>query len=92
MEAIIGEECYNDNIQNYSAWGVWEGEGRSFRYPVTVLRNGETEKRRSRFDDLQAEELITGHYRFGANELSIHRALVKIIDMLEADYGLKVPR
>ena len=92
MEAIIGEECYNDNIQNYSAWGVWEGEGRSFRYPVTVLRNGETEKRRSRFDDLQAEELVTGHYRFGANELSIHRALVKIIDMLEADYGLKVPR
>lgn len=92
MESIIGDECYNDNIQNYSSWGVWEGEGRSFRYPVTVLRNCETEKRRTRFDDLQPEELITGHYRFGANELSIYRALVKIIDMLEADYGLKVPR
>lgn len=92
MEAIIGDECYNDNIQNYSSWGVWEGEGRSFRYPVTVLRNGETEKRRTRFDDLQPEELVTGHYRFGANELSIYRALVKMIDMLEADYGLKVPR
>lgn len=92
MESIIGDECYNDNIQNYSSWGVWEGEGRSFRYPVTVLRNGETEKRRARFDDLQPEELVTGHYRFGANELSIYRALVKIIDMLEADYGLKVPR
>ena len=92
MESIIGDECYNDNIQNYSSWGVWEGEGRSFRYPVTVLRNGETEKRRSRFDDLQPEELVTGHYRFGANELSIYRALAKIIDMLEADYGLKVPR
>lgn len=24
MEAIIGSECYNANIQNYSAWGVWE--------------------------------------------------------------------
>jgi hypothetical protein len=92
MEAIIGDECYNDNIQNYGSWGVWEGEGRSFRYPVTVLRNGETEKRRSRFDDLQAEELVTGHYKFGANELSIYRALVKVIDMLEADYGLQVPR
>ena len=92
MESIIGDECYNDNIQNYSSWGVWEGEGRSFRYPVTVLRNGATEKRRARFDDLQAEELVTGHYRFGANELSIYRALVKIIDMLEADYGLKVSR
>ncbi len=92
MEAIIGDECYNDNIQNYSSWGVWEGEGRSFRYPVTVLRNGETEKRRSRFDDLQPEELVTGHYRFGANELSIYRALIKIVDMLEADYGLQLPR
>ena len=90
MEAIIGEECYNDNIQNYSAWGVWEGEGRSFRYPVTFMRNGETEKRRSRFDDLQPEELVSGHYRSGANELSIYRALVKIIDMLERDFGLKV--
>lgn len=47
---------------------------------------------RHRFDDLQPEELVTGHYRFGANELSIYRALAKIIDMLEADYGLKVPR
>jgi len=92
MEAIIGDECYNDNIQNYGSWGVWEGEGRSFRYPVTVLRNGESEKRRSRFDDLQAEELVTGHYKFGANELSIYRALVKVIDMLEAEYGLKLHR
>ena len=92
MEAIIGDECYNDNIQNYGSWGVWEGEGRSFRYPVTFLRNGESEKRRSRFDDLLAEELVTGHYKFGANELSIYRALVKVIDMLEAEYGLKLPR
>lgn len=92
MESIIGDECYNDNIQNYSSWGVWEGEGRSFRYPVTVLRNGETEKRKGRFDDLQPEELVTGYYRFGANQLSIYRALVKIIDMLEADYDLKVSR
>lgn len=92
MEAIIGDECYNDNIQNYGSWGVWEGEGRSFRYPVTVLRDGQSEKRRSRFDDLLAEELVTGHYKFGANELSIYRALVKVIDMLEAEYGLKLPR
>lgn len=92
MEAIIGDECYNDNIQNYGSWGVWEGEGRSFRYPVTVLRDGQSEKRRSRFDDLHAEELLTGHYKFGANELSIYRALVKVIDMLEAEYGLKLPR
>lgn len=92
MEAIIGAECYNANIQNYSAWGVWEGEGRSFRYPVTYIRNGQEEKRKARVDDLEPEALITGHYKFGANELSIHRALVRIVDMLEADYGLKIPR
>ncbi|MGX1260001.1 hypothetical protein [Sinorhizobium fredii] len=92
MENIIGEECYNDNIQNYSSWGVWEGEGRSFRYPVTVLRGGKAEKRKFRFDDLLAEELVTGHYKFGANELSIYRALIKIVDMLETEYGLNVPR
>ncbi len=43
MEAIIGSECYNANIQNYSAWGAWEGEGRSFRYPVTYIRDGKEE-------------------------------------------------
>ncbi|MBC7166311.1 MAG: hypothetical protein H5U23_03000 [Phenylobacterium sp.] len=91
MEAIIGSECYNANIQNYSAWGVWEGEGRSFRYPVTYIRNGQEEKRKARVDDLEPEALITGHYKFGANELSIHRALVRIVDLLEADYGLKIP-
>lgn len=92
MEAIVGGECYNGNIQNYGSWGVWEGEGRSFRYPVTFLRNGENVRRRAGFGEFQPEELITGHYLFGANELSIYRALIKIIDMLEADYGLKVPR
>lgn len=92
MESIIGSECYNANIQNYSAWGVWEGEGRSFRYPVTYIRDGQEEKRKARVDDLRPEALITGHYKFGANELSIYRALARIVDMLEADYGLKIVR
>lgn len=91
MEKVIGEECYNGNIQNYSSWGEWEGEGRSFRYPVTFIRDGTEEKRRSRTDDLEHEELVTGYYKFGANELSIYRALVRIIDMLKAEYGLELP-
>jgi hypothetical protein len=91
MEAIIGQECYNGNIQNYSSWGEWEGEGRSFRYPVTFIRNGEEEKRRSNTADLAHEELVTGYYKFGANELNIYRALVRIIDMLEAEYEFQKP-
>ena len=92
MEQILGAECYNAHIQNYSARGVWEGEGRSFRYPVTYVRQGGEEKRRSRTDDLTAEELITGHYRFGANELGVMRALVRIVEMLRDEYGLVLPR
>ncbi len=92
MENILGSECYNDNIQNYGPGGVWEGEGRSFRYPVTFLVNGEGQKRKSRTDDLSADVLATGHYRFGANQLSVYRALVKILDMLERDHGLQLPR
>jgi hypothetical protein len=64
---------------------VWEGEGRSFRYPVTYVRDGKEEKRKARVDDLRPEALITGHYNFGANKRSIYRALVRIVDMLEAD-------
>lgn len=91
MEAIIGSECYNAHIQNYSAWGVWEGEGRAYRYPVTYIRDGQEKKRKARVDNLEPEMLITGHYKFGANELSIYRALVRIVDMLRADFGLKIP-
>ncbi len=90
MEAIIGSECYNANIQNYTASGVWEGEGRSFRYPVTYIRNGKEEKRKTPVADLEPEELITGHYKFGANELNIFRALVRIVDLLEAEYDFKI--
>ena len=92
MEGIIGMECYNGNIQNYSSWGEWEGEGRSFRYPVTFIRNGEEEKRRAGVTDLNHEELVTGYYKFGANELSIYRALMLIVDMLEAEYGFERPK
>lgn len=90
MESIISSECYNAHIQNYSAGGVWEGEGRSFRYPVTYFHDGNIEKRKARVGDLLPEALITGHYKFGSNQLSIYRALIRIVDMLEADYGLEI--
>ena len=34
LETIIGSQCYNGNIQNYGPYGVWEGEGRGYRYPA----------------------------------------------------------
>jgi hypothetical protein len=86
MERIIGNECYNGNIQNYGAGGVWEGEGRAFRYPVTFVRDGKDSKSPTVPSDIAPEVLMTGHYKFGANELCIFRALVKVIEMIEADY------
>lgn len=93
MEKIVGNSCYNGNIQNYAGRGVLGSEGRVFRYPVTFTQpDDSTLKRWDRQDDIAAEVLINGHYKVGANELSIYRALVKIIDMLETEYGFKLPK
>lgn len=89
MEQIIGNECYNGKIQNYGPGGVWEGEGRSFRYPVKFL-DGDNIVKRWSVDDIPPEILITGHYQFGSNELSVFRALAKIVDMIEQDYGVRL--
>ncbi len=92
MERIIGNCCYNGNIQNYESWGVLESTGRSFRYPVTFdKQDGTGVKRWDVQDDLAAEMLITGHYKFGANEMNIYRALVAIVDLLQDEYGLQLP-
>lgn len=92
IENIIGSECYNGNIQNYGSWGELESEGRSFRYPVKFY-DGENEyKRRTVPRDIPAEQLISGYYPFGANELNIYRALHKVLKYLEAEHGLKLPK
>lgn len=92
MESIIGSECYNANTQNYGPGGVWEGEGRSYRYPITFLVNERDDKRSTTPSDIDPEVLMTGRYRFGANELNIFRALEKIVQMLQDEYGLRLTR
>ncbi|AKH68391.1 hypothetical protein IMCC21906_00698 [Spongiibacter sp. IMCC21906] len=92
IENIIGSECYNGNIQNYGSWGELESEGRSFRYPVKFY-DGENEyKQKTVPRDIPAEQLISGYYPFGANELNIYRALHKVLKYLEAEHGLKLPK
>lgn len=92
IENIIGSECYNGNIQNYGSWGELESEGRSFRYPVKFY-DGENEyKRKTVPQDIPSEQLISGYYPFGANELNIYRALHKVLKYLEAEHGLKLPK
>lgn len=90
LEKIVGNECYNGNIQNYGSWGEIESEGRQFRYPVKFYTSSGESKRWAISPDIPSEELITGYYAFGANELNIYRALFKVISHLREKYGLKV--
>jgi len=91
MEQIIGNNFYNDHIQNYESWGMLESTGRAYRYPVTfVLQDGTRLNRGDWHDDLTPEALITGHYKVGANEMNVYRALVAIVDLLQDEYGLQL--
>jgi hypothetical protein len=88
LERIVGKQCYNGNIQNYGPGGMFEGEGRSFRYPLTVIEDGKNAKVYDR--ELPANVVMTGHYAFGANQLHIVRALDKILEHLEQNHQLKI--
>ncbi|MGS4915289.1 hypothetical protein [Mameliella alba] len=92
LEQIVGSQCYNGNIQNWGPGGAYEGQGRSFRYPLT-LRNANGEEIKSRNPlraEFSPEELSTGHYKFGANKLHIIRGLDEVLRFLEENKGLKV--
>jgi len=91
LENIVGNEFYNKNIQNYSRWGELESEGRSYRYPVTFNNGVSNYKTRNVFKDIPSEDLITGYYACGANDISIYRALNKVLRHLVENYGLKLP-
>jgi hypothetical protein len=88
LENIIGNECFNSNIQNWGPGGTFEGEGREFRYPITYIdKDGKKIKRKSRDYGLTGDVVKTGYYAFGANELHIMRGLDKVLRYLEANHG-----
>lgn len=89
LESIIGNECYNANIQNWGPGGVFEGEGREFRYPITFRDDeGPKIKRRRVEPSLSNATLLRGYYAFGANELHIMRALERALEHLERKCNL----
>lgn len=90
MEAIIASECYNGNIQNYSSWGIWESEGRFFRYPVTFSSPLLEKKEWHIPSRLSTDDLILGRYKFGANNLYIYKALIKVIKYVEEKYEISL--
>jgi hypothetical protein len=91
LENIIGNECYNANIQNWGPGGVYEGEGRKFRYPVTFVDKDGTKIKRKYLDNtLPVDVARTGRYAFGANELHIVTALDNVVRYLEENFQLRV--
>lgn len=89
MESIIGNSCYNGNIQNWGAGGYWEGEGRNFRYPITFFDKENVKRKCYRIDSafMSMEQMRTGYYAFGANQLHIIQALEAVLKKLKEDYG-----
>jgi hypothetical protein len=91
LENIIGNECYNQNIQNWGPNGVFEGEGREFRYPITFIgSDGNKIKRKSVDKAIPAPVAMTGYYAFGANQLQIIRGLDKVVAYLEEKYKMSL--
>lgn len=90
MESIIGNSCYNGNIQNWGPGGEWYGEGREFRYPITFLDDGANKDKCWRTDSgMSLQRMRTGYYAFGANRLHIIQALEHILSKLEREYGFR---
>lgn len=88
LEAIVGNEFYNANIQNWGPGGTFEGKGRDFRYPINFLGKDGKKLKVKRVDpSLPPDVVITGSYKVGANELYIMRALEKVLSHLERDHG-----
>jgi hypothetical protein len=95
MESILGNECYNGNIQNYGPGGVRESDGRAFRYPLTLRgKDGAVTKIRDAHvpSATSTEDLLRGYYAFGANRLDVVAGLDKILTFLEQQHGLVIPR
>lgn len=92
LESLVRQNCYNDHIQNWGPGGVYEGEGRKFPYPLTIISGtGEPLKiRHQAATGFAPEILATGHYAFGANQLHIITALDDVVRHLEDNYDLKL--
>lgn len=95
LESIIGNSCYNANIQNYGPGGVRVSDGRAFRYPLSVRSpNGEVAKVKSHSvpGSVPSSDLLSGYYAFGANQLDIMTGLDDILQYLERHHGLIIKK
>lgn len=94
LERIIGNNCYNGNMQNYGPYGEWEGEGRYFRYPIVYKDHEGTDFKVRMYINYYLERIkesdviLTGSYKFGANSLGIMEGIYEILMKIENRYGI----
>lgn len=90
MESIVGRAFFNKTTQNWGPNGVFLGEGRAIRYPISFeASDGSTVKKSSETIDTSDNSIKfkTGRYTLGVNELNIVLALDRVLSMLEQEYG-----
>lgn len=85
LEAIVGNCCYNGDSYN----GYTGEYGAHFRYPVMYpTTDGEFSKAwygKDNFDYKRVDEM---HYKFGANQLYIGAAIIRVLNELEERYDI----
>lgn len=85
LEEIIGDSCYNPDSFN----GYTLEEGLAYRYPITYTdKDGDECKRKWTITDMDKNRINSMRYKFGANNLFIGNALVKVLERLEQKYGI----
>ena len=85
LEYIIGNKVYNKNTKNP------DGEdGRKIRYPC-LMRDSKDWKfyrYKGKLYDADSDSITSAYYNFGANDLDIGDALVKMLEFIEKRYGI----
>lgn len=83
LEGLIGSECWIDNANSYD----------QYDYPLT-LPVGAEESRLDRpvSKSIRAEQLLASYYKFGKNQLHIFNGLLKVVEYLQARYGLDLTK
>lgn len=88
IEYMIGKECFNPK----STWqqGNVLNQGKQFRYPVhyTHPTLGEDWSTNYQVGCINAEDIESMCYHFGANHLYIGAGILNVLQMMEDRYGL----
>ena len=88
LEYIAGRACYNP----HSTDGYTGDVGKWFRYPVWANIGTKEKPAKHKFsykvEYVEPENIASIEYKFGANEMSIGKALRDILEFLEERYDI----